>query len=60
MKVYVIVFLVRSWRVLRYGVNVAALRLLGSSSSGTLTVNIVSSFIMGASAGYFTLKADPG
>ena len=55
-----IVFLVRSWRVLRYGVNVAALRLLGSSSSGTLTVNIVSSFIMGASAGYFTLKADPG
>jgi len=47
--------------VSRYGVNVAALRLLVSTfSSGTLTVNIVSSFIMGASADYFALKADPG
>jgi fluoride exporter len=47
--------------VLRYGVNVAALWLLGSTfPSGTLTVNIVGSFIMGILVGYFTLKTDQG
>ncbi len=47
--------------MLRYGVNIAALRLLGSTFPyGTLTVNVVGSFIMGMLAGYFALKANPG
>jgi fluoride exporter len=46
---------------LRHGVNVAALRLLGSGFPyGTLTVNIVGSLVMGLLTGYFALKADPG
>jgi CrcB protein len=46
---------------LRHGVNVAALRLLGSGFSyGTLIVNIVGSLVMGLLTGFFALKADPG
>jgi CrcB protein len=62
MNAYFIVFLGAGLGgVLRYGVNVAALRLLGATFPyGTLTVNIVGSFIMGMLAGYFALKADPG
>src|SRR5688500_11382137 len=62
MNAYLIVFFGAGLGgVLRYGVNVAALRLLGSTFPyGTLTVNIVGSFIMGMLAGYFALKADPG
>jgi CrcB protein len=62
MKAYLIVFFGAGiGGVLRYGVNVAALRLLGPTFPyGTLTVNIVGSFIMGMLAGYFALKADPG
>lgn len=46
---------------LRHGVNVAALRLLGSGFPyGTFTVNIVGSLIMGLLAGWFAHKADPG
>jgi fluoride exporter len=61
MNVYFIVFLGAGLGgVLRYGVNVAALRLLGSTFPyGTLTVNVVGSFIMGMLAGYFASKADP-
>jgi CrcB protein len=44
---------------LRHGVNQAAARLLGSGFPyGTLTVNIVGSFIMGVLAGYFAFKGE--
>ena len=47
--------------MLRHGVNVATLRLLGAGFPyGTLTVNIVGSFVMGLLTGSFALKADPG
>jgi fluoride exporter len=60
MNAYLIVFLGAGLGgVLRYGVNVAALRLLGSTFPyGTLTVNIVGSLIMGMLVGYFALKVD--
>src|SRR5688500_4070536 len=62
MTAYLIVFLGAGLGgMLRYGVNIAALRLLGSIFPyGTLTVNVVGSFIMGMLAGYFALKANPG
>jgi fluoride ion exporter CrcB/FEX len=62
MPAYLIVFLGAGLGgALRHGVNVAALRLLGSGFPyGTLTVNIVGSFVMGLLTGYFALKADPG
>lgn len=62
MPAYLIVFLGAGLGgVLRYGFNVAALRLLGSGFPyGTLTVNIVGSLIMGLLAGYFACKADLG
>jgi CrcB protein len=45
--------------ILRHGVNQAAARLLGSGFPyGTLTVNIVGSFIMGVLAGYFAFKSE--
>jgi hypothetical protein len=49
MPAYLIVFLGAGLGgALRHGVNVAALRLLGSGFPyGTLTVNIVGSFVMG-------------
>jgi fluoride exporter len=44
---------------LRHGVNQVAARLLGSGFPyGTLTVNIVGSFIMGVLAGYFAFKSE--
>lgn len=45
----------------RHGVNVLALRLFGSGfPSGTLTVNIVGSLVMGLLIGWFAHKADLG
>jgi CrcB protein len=44
---------------LRHGVNQAAAQFLGSGFPyGTLTVNIVGSFIMGVVAGYFAFKGE--
>lgn len=59
---YIIVFLGAGiGGALRHGVNVAALRLLGSGFPyGTLTVNVAGSFVMGLMAGWFALRADPG
>jgi CrcB protein len=46
---------------LRHGVNVAALRTLGTGLPfGTLAVNIIGSFAMGLLVEWFALKADPG
>jgi CrcB protein len=46
---------------LRHGVNVVALRLIGSNFPiGTVAVNVAGSFIMGLLAAWFALKADPG
>lgn len=42
---------------LRHGVNVASARLFGLGfPTGTLVVNILGSFLMGALAGYFLLR----
>lgn len=47
--------------VLRHGVNVAALRLLGPNFPyGTLTVNVTGGLIMGLLVGWFAHKVDPG
>lgn len=47
--------------MLRHGVNISALRILGSNFPyGTIAVNIVGSLIMGLAVEYFALKADPG
>ncbi len=44
---------------LRHGVNLTAVRLLGAQFPyGTVTVNIVGSFLMGVFAAYFALKGD--
>lgn len=55
---YLIVFLGAGiGGALRHGVNVGAARLLGNElPSGTLIVNILGSFLMGALAGYFALR----
>ena len=62
MHAYLIVFVGAGLGgALRHGVNVAALRVLGSGFPyGTLTVNIVGSLVMGLLTGSFALKADPG
>jgi CrcB protein len=45
----------------RHGVNIAAARALGVNFPyGTLTVNVVGSFVMGLLAAYFALKAGAG
>ncbi|HEX2138384.1 MAG TPA: fluoride efflux transporter CrcB [Woeseiaceae bacterium] len=46
--------------VLRYGVSLASLRLLGSGFPyGTLTVNVAGSVVMGLVAGWFATRTDP-
>jgi CrcB protein len=46
---------------LRHGVNIWAAKLLGVGFPfGTLTVNVIGSFIMGVLAEWFALRADPG
>lgn len=45
---------------LRHGVNIGAARLLGTSFPwGTLTVNIVGSFVMGLLTAWFAFEASP-
>jgi CrcB protein len=45
----------------RHGVNIAAARTVGTNFPyGTLTVNVVGSFVMGLLAAWFAFKADPG
>ncbi|CAN5262641.1 fluoride efflux transporter CrcB [soil metagenome] len=61
MQAYLIVFLGAGvGGAFRHGVNVAAARILGGVSFpyGTLTVNIVGSFVMGLLASYFALRGD--
>lgn len=60
MNAYLIVFLGAGiGGAARHGVNVVALRLLGSGFPyGTLTVNIAGSLAMGLLAGWFALKGD--
>ncbi len=62
MYVYLTVFLGGGiGAILRHSVNVAAPRLLGGGfPTGTLTVNIVGSFVMGLLVEWFALKMDPG
>lgn len=59
---YIVVFLGAGLGgALRHGVNIAALRMLGSGFPyGTLTVNIVGSLMMGLLVGWFADKTDPG
>jgi fluoride exporter len=46
---------------LRHGVNVGSARLMGTAFPwGTLTVNVVGSFLMGAVAGWLAVKAGEG
>jgi CrcB protein len=62
LKAYLIVFLGAGiGGAMRHTVNVIAARLLGTDFPfHTLAVNIVGSFVMGALAGWFALKFDPG
>ena len=62
MNSFLVVFLGAGFGgALRHGVNVAALRFIGSDFPiGTLAVNVAGSFVMGLFAAWFALKADPG
>ena len=62
MKSYLLVFLGAGiGGALRHGVNVGCARVCGTAFPwGTLTVNILGSFIMGALAGWLAFKANEG
>ena len=62
MNAYLVVFLGAGiGGALRHGINVSALRLLGSGYPfGTLAVNVIGSFVMGLGAAWFALRLDPG
>lgn len=62
MNAYLVVFLGAGiGGALRHGVNVSALRLLGSGYPfGTLAVNVIGSCVMGLGAAWFALRLDPG
>jgi fluoride exporter len=62
MKSYLLVFLGAGiGGALRHGVNVSCARVCGTAFPwGTLTVNILGSFIMGALAGWLAFKAGEG
>ncbi|MBF9194914.1 fluoride efflux transporter CrcB [Microvirga terrestris] len=62
MKAYLLVFLGAGiGGALRHGVNVGCVRLCGMAFPwGTLTVNIVGSFLMGAIAAWLAFKAGEG
>ena len=62
MKAYLLVFLGAGiGGALRHGVNVGCARMCGTAFPwGTLTVNVVGSFIMGALAGWLAFKAGEG
>lgn len=62
MKAYLLVFLGAGiGGALRHGVNVGCARMCGTAFPwGTLTVNIVGSFIMGVLAGWLAFKAGEG
>ncbi len=54
---YLIVFLGAGiGGALRHGVNLAFARVIGGFPLGTLVVNILGSFLMGALAGYFAFR----
>ncbi|MBA1156603.1 fluoride efflux transporter CrcB [Microvirga mediterraneensis] len=62
MKSYLLVFLGAGiGGALRHGVNLGCARLCGTAFPwGTLTVNVVGSFLMGAIAGWLAFKAGEG
>jgi len=62
MKSYLLVFLGAGiGGALRHGVNVGCTRMCGTAVPwGTLTVNVVGSFLMGAIAGWLAFKAGEG
>jgi len=62
MKSYLLVFLGAGiGGALRHGVNVGCARMCGTAFPwGTLTVNVVGSFLMGAIAGWLAFKAGEG
>ena len=62
MKSYLLVFLGAGiGGALRHGVNVGCARVCGTAFPwGTLTVNVLGSFLMGALAGWLAFKANEG
>jgi CrcB protein len=62
MKAYLLVFFGAGiGGALRHGVNVGCARMCGTAFPwGTLTVNVVGSFLMGAIAGWLAFKAGEG
>ena len=62
MKAYLLVFLGAGiGGALRHGVNVGCARMCGTAFPwGTLTVNVLGSFLMGAIAGWLAFKAGEG
>ena len=62
MNAFVFVFLGAGMGgALRHFVNVGAFRWLGNGFPyGTVIVNVLGSFVLGALAGYFAVRSDPG